>query len=61
MYWALDFFGPNLVTTEGDDWKRHRKVVQSSFSESAYPLVWRRTRSSTLPFTPSPFAALEHR
>jgi cytochrome P450 len=46
MYWALAFFGPNLVITEGDDWKRHRKVVQSSFSENAYPLVWQRTKSS---------------
>lgn len=46
MYSMLAFFGPNLVVTEGDDWKRHRKIVQSSFGETAYPLVWDRTKSS---------------
>ena len=33
MYTVLDFFGKNLVTTEGPAWKTHRKIVGPSFSE----------------------------
>lgn len=32
-YKALNFFGENIVTTEGEDWKRHRKPVAPSFSD----------------------------
>lgn len=54
MYSVLAFFGQNLVIVENDDWKRHRKVVQSSFSEGAFPLVWARTKSSECSRFPPP-------
>lgn len=52
MYSVLAFFGPNLVIEEGGGWKRHRKVVASSFKETAFPLVWKRTRSSAFLLSP---------
>lgn len=32
-YAILDIFGRNIVTTEGPEWKMHRKAVAASFSE----------------------------
>jgi hypothetical protein len=34
-YKMLSFFGSNIVTTEFDEWKRHRKIAAPSFSEVA--------------------------
>ncbi|ORY30708.1 cytochrome P450 [Rhizoclosmatium globosum] len=39
MYGVLRFFGDNLVSTEGVDWKRHRKIVAPAFSEQNNILV----------------------
>jgi cytochrome P450 len=33
-YKIIDIFGRSIVTIEGQDWKRHRKVVGPSFSKS---------------------------
>lgn len=27
-------FGPNIITLEGSEWRRHRKVIVAGFSES---------------------------
>ncbi|KAG8727557.1 hypothetical protein FRC12_022407, partial [Ceratobasidium sp. 428] len=39
-YAIVEFHGPNIVTSEGVAWKRHRHAVRGSFSEKNYPLVW---------------------
>lgn len=39
-YGPLDYFGPNIVVSEGAEWKRHRTPVQRSFSEHNNRLVW---------------------
>ena len=36
----LDIFGPNLGTTEGQDWQRHRKITGAAFNEQSYETVW---------------------
>ena len=32
-YTILEFFGPNVVVSEQDQWKRYRKVSAPAFSE----------------------------
>jgi cytochrome P450 len=41
IYGIVDMFGKSLLTTEGDTWKRHRKVVGPAFSEKSNSLVWK--------------------
>ncbi|KAL5495019.1 hypothetical protein ACEPAI_481 [Sanghuangporus weigelae] len=43
MYKLLSFFGGNIVASEGEDWKRHRKISQPAFSERNNKLVWEET------------------
>ncbi|KAI8938993.1 hypothetical protein NX059_004837 [Plenodomus lindquistii] len=43
MYGALDIYGKNLVSTEGSDWRMHRKLVAPSFGEKNNELVFRET------------------
>jgi hypothetical protein len=33
QYEGLNVYGPNIVSTEGPDWKRHRAVARSAFNE----------------------------
>ncbi|KAF1848269.1 cytochrome P450 monooxygenase-like protein [Cucurbitaria berberidis CBS 394.84] len=40
MYGALDIYGKNLVSTEGADWRMHRKLVAPSFGEKNNELVF---------------------
>ncbi|KAI0739086.1 cytochrome P450 [Daedaleopsis nitida] len=42
-YKILLAFGPNLVASEGDEWKRQRKLVAPAFSEKNNKLVWDET------------------
>ncbi|KAH9899278.1 cytochrome P450 [Cubamyces lactineus] len=42
-YKVLLAFGPNLVASEGDEWKRQRKLVAPAFSERNNRLVWDET------------------
>lgn len=44
VYGVLNQFGRNIVTTNGDEWKRHRQVCSVAFSKSNLRLV----RSSTV-------------
>ncbi|GBE81403.1 hypothetical protein SCP_0311320 [Sparassis crispa] len=40
QYKVLSFYGSNIVITEGDEWKRHRKITAPAFSERNNRLVW---------------------
>ncbi|KAI1788638.1 cytochrome P450 [Ganoderma leucocontextum] len=42
-YKILLAFGPNLVASEGEEWKRQRKLVAPAFSERNNKLVWDET------------------
>ncbi|KAI0720719.1 cytochrome P450 [Cerioporus squamosus] len=42
-YKILLAFGPNLVASEGEEWKRQRKLVAPAFSEKNNRLVWDET------------------
>lgn len=33
QYAIVNFFGRNIVATEGDEWKKHRKIANPAFSE----------------------------
>ncbi|KIM26276.1 hypothetical protein M408DRAFT_25484 [Serendipita vermifera MAFF 305830] len=39
LYGVLELYGANVVTTEGDEWRIHRKITGPSFSESSNKLV----------------------
>ncbi|VDC04500.1 unnamed protein product [Peniophora sp. CBMAI 1063] len=39
-YEVVSFFGGNIVATEGEEWKRHRKICAPAFSERNNKLVW---------------------
>lgn len=40
MYRGLTRYGENIVTTEGEDWKKHRRIAAPAFSEKNNKLVW---------------------
>jgi cytochrome P450 len=40
MLEMLNVFGPNLGTTEGQQWQRHRKITATCFNENNNELVW---------------------
>ncbi|KAF8587183.1 cytochrome P450 [Ramaria rubella] len=42
-YKVLSFFGQNIVITEHDEWKKHRKICAPPFSERNNKLVWDET------------------
>ncbi|KAH7887015.1 cytochrome P450 [Phlebopus sp. FC_14] len=42
-YEPLNIYGPNLVSTEMSDWKRHRTVAMPAFSEANVAMVWQET------------------
>jgi cytochrome P450 len=39
----MNIFGQNIVSTEYDDWKRHRRTAAPSFSEQNNRLVFEET------------------
>jgi cytochrome P450 len=40
LYRVLDLFGSNILSTEGAEWKKHKKIVGPSFSERSNKLVF---------------------
>ncbi|GJJ15068.1 hypothetical protein Clacol_009343 [Clathrus columnatus] len=42
-YAALQYFGSNILTTEGEEWKHQRKLTAPTFSEKNNRLVWEET------------------
>ncbi|KAI9193082.1 cytochrome P450 [Polychytrium aggregatum] len=53
IYVLLDIFGPNVVTTGGEIWRRHRKISAPQFSEKNNMLV----HNSTIDVTNEMFRA----
>ncbi|KAE8444471.1 hypothetical protein EG329_000562 [Mollisiaceae sp. DMI_Dod_QoI] len=47
IYAIVDIFGSSILTTEGGEWKRHRKIVAPAFSEKSNAEVWRETLRQT--------------
>ncbi|KAF2634193.1 cytochrome P450 monooxygenase-like protein [Massarina eburnea CBS 473.64] len=47
MYHRLDIYGKNLVSTEGSDWRMHRKMTAPSFGERNNELVFSETLHNT--------------
>lgn len=45
LYAVLAFFGRNIVVSEGDEWKKYRKISAPAFSEKNNKLVWDETVS----------------
>lgn len=43
VYKTLRVYGNNVVTTEGEVWKHHRRIVNPPFSEKNNMLVWQET------------------
>ena len=43
LYATLSLFGGNIVTTEHDEWRKHRKVASPAFSERNSALVFQET------------------
>jgi cytochrome P450 len=41
IYEIVNFFGSNVLTTEGPTWKRHRKIMAPTFSEKSNAMVWK--------------------
>ncbi|KAJ8701241.1 hypothetical protein PTI98_000051 [Pleurotus ostreatus] len=39
-YNVVSVYGPNMVATEGTDWKRHRAVAKPAFNDANNILVW---------------------
>jgi len=48
LYGTLALFGRNIVVSEHDEWRRHRKVASPSFSERNNVLVFQETTRSVL-------------
>ncbi|KZT51494.1 cytochrome P450 [Calocera cornea HHB12733] len=46
-YQAIMFYGPNVVSTEGQDWRRHRDAAKAAFGESNNQLVWAESMRTT--------------
>lgn len=47
LYKLLSMYGENVVTTEGAEWRAHRKVTSTSFNEKNAALVFHETITQT--------------
>lgn len=45
LYGSLSFFGRNIVASEGEEWKKYRKISAPAFSERNNRMVWEETVS----------------
>lgn len=51
-YVLLTIFGRNIVASEGDEWKRFRKITAPAFSDVS--LMFAVIRTASVTFSPSP-------
>lgn len=47
MYGLVELFGKNVVSTEGQEWRHHRKITAPPFGEKNNALVWDETIAQT--------------
>ncbi|KKA29027.1 hypothetical protein TD95_004046 [Thielaviopsis punctulata] len=47
VYAVMEQFGPNVLSTEGAQWRMHRKVMAVNFNEKNAALVWRESIGQT--------------
>ncbi|KAF5311992.1 hypothetical protein D9619_003403 [Psilocybe cf. subviscida] len=40
VYEALNFYGRNIISTEGEEWKKYRKICAPAFNDRNNALVW---------------------
>ncbi|KAL9037504.1 MAG: hypothetical protein Q9214_005676, partial [Letrouitia sp. 1 TL-2023] len=40
LYGSLNIYGKNIVSSEGQTWRHHRKIVSPSFNEKTHRMVW---------------------
>ncbi|KIK59158.1 hypothetical protein GYMLUDRAFT_170120 [Collybiopsis luxurians FD-317 M1] len=43
VYKLLSFFGDNIVASEGEEWKRYRKIAAPAFNDKNGKLIWNET------------------
>lgn len=43
FYRIFEIFGKNVLTIEGTDWQRQRKIINSAFAEQSLVSVWKAT------------------
>lgn len=43
LYRILAVYGPSVLVTEGDEWRKHRKIVQPAFTEETLELDWQQS------------------
>ena len=43
LYKTVDIYGENILASEGETWRRHRKLMAPLFSEKNNQLVWKQT------------------
>lgn len=36
-------WGPNMFAAEGDEWRKHRRIISPAFSSATFDSVWRNT------------------
>jgi cytochrome P450 len=47
LYTSIDIYGKNVLTVEGAEWRRHRKLISPPFTEKNNHLVWIETLDQT--------------
>lgn len=40
LYKIVDIFGPSVISTEGHEWKKHRRALSAVYTHRTYKLVW---------------------
>lgn len=40
LYKIVDIFGPSVISTEGHEWRKHRRALSAVYTHRTYKLVW---------------------
>jgi cytochrome P450 len=48
IYGIVDIYGKSVLSEEGAEWKRHRRIVAPAFSEKSNALVWKESLSQAV-------------